>query len=270
MPATVLLQLPASIQARHHLSGCPRRLPVAVQVSVQLQTGLLMLRPAAGLDSDEQTAAWIRQASSCCSRTLPAVQHRHEPFRYWHLLLFSRAPHRLASHGSLARLTYLYAGHFWPTEGFQAALTSVPAWGSSAGLFVSWFILVIPESACAWADGHFPCPAGRPGHAAAAPRNLSWVFPEPDCTCLTGTPPALQAGLAMQQLQRDFVARAVDPCHGSRGRACLAAVAKRAVALLQQLQKRAHAAAVAAAGEPLGLRPGPVPKALLLVGLQKP
>lgn len=89
-------------------------------------------------------------------------------------------------------------------------------------------------------------------------------------TSMTGTLAALQAGLTVQQLQRDFVAQAVDPFHGSRGRACLAAVAKRVVALLQQLQKRAHAAAVAAAGEPLGLWPGPVPKALLLVGLQNP
>ena len=59
---------PSLKQDRHHLSACPLQLPVAMQVSVQLQTGLLMLRPAAGLDSDEQTATWIRQASPCCNR----------------------------------------------------------------------------------------------------------------------------------------------------------------------------------------------------------
>ena len=73
----MLLHLPASSIGRQHLSACHRRLLGAVQVSVQLQTGLLMLRSAAGLESDEQTAAWIRQASPCFSWVVTAVQHRH-------------------------------------------------------------------------------------------------------------------------------------------------------------------------------------------------
>ena len=63
----------------------------------QQQAWIQMARQLPG--SDRQVSAAIKASAT--------VQQRHVPFSWWHVFLVPRALHHLASHKSLAKLTYL-------------------------------------------------------------------------------------------------------------------------------------------------------------------